>query len=47
MKKMSVADVFDCYSLEKRKVKYEDGTDFRDIIKIEKKRKRLAKKREQ
>ena len=46
LKKMSVSDIFDCYSIEKKKVKFEDGNDFQDIIKIEKKKKKLAKKKE-
>ena len=42
LKSMSVADIFDSYSMKQKKVKYEDGGDFRDIIKIEKKKKKLA-----
>ena len=43
---MTVADIFDSYSLEQKKVKYDEGAnDFKDIIKIEKKKKKLAQKR--
>lgn len=43
IKKMTVTEIFDAYSLEQKKVKYDEGgNDFKDIIKIEKKKKRLA-----
>ena len=45
IKNMTVGEIFDTYSLNQKKVKYEDASDFKDIIKIEKKKKRLAAKK--
>ena len=46
IKNMSVGEIFDTYALNQKKVKYEEGSDFKDIIKIERKKKRLVAKKQ-
>ena len=47
IQKMTVGEIFAAYGTEKRQVKYEDDkNNFEDIVKIERKKKKLAKKKE-